>query len=109
MGFSQVQGPQGLVWQQRGFVEMPRKRDIKHDVKKAPPNVVPEGEDEDVNDDDPDACQICFEHKSNTCIIECGHACMCISCSRALYETQGNKWVCPKCREPITRVIRMFK
>jgi hypothetical protein len=81
----------------------------KFDIAKAPPKAIPEGPDEEIDSSSPDACIVCYSNRVNTCIIECGHACLCVSCSRSLYENQGDRWVCPQCREPISRILRMYK
>lgn len=81
----------------------------KFDIAKAPPKAIPEGADEEIDPSSPDVCIVCYANRISTCIVECGHACMCVTCSRSLYENQGDKWVCPKCREPIVRIMRMYK
>jgi len=47
-------------------------------------------------------CKICFERETDTVLLECGHQCCCIECSK-------NLKVCPICRKTITRVVSIFK
>lgn len=66
-----------------------------------PSNVGETTEGETV-DDDSNLCKVCFENKVDSVILECGHSISCFSCGRSLR-------ICPICRRPITRVIRIFR
>lgn len=48
-----------------------------------------------------DECVVCLAAPRECVLIECGHACVCEQCSGALA-------LCPICRAPIARVIRMY-
>ncbi|CAK8683629.1 unnamed protein product [Clavelina lepadiformis] len=54
-------------------------------------------------------CVICWSNTANTAIKDCGHVCMCLSCSRQLRPCKvgGNK-TCPLCRKNITGVIKLY-
>jgi E3 ubiquitin-protein ligase XIAP/baculoviral IAP repeat-containing protein 2/3 len=62
-----------------------RKRDIAGDM-----------------DEDEYLCKICFELKIDSIILPCGHCCSCMECCQALD-------ICPICRTPIDRVVKMYK
>jgi len=47
-------------------------------------------------------CKICFERETDTVLLECGHQCCCLECSKNLKN-------CPICRKTITRVVPIFK
>lgn len=46
-------------------------------------------------------CSICWEREKNCVILECGHMCSCVECTKPLKE-------CPICRQNITRAVRVF-
>lgn len=47
-------------------------------------------------------CVVCLEFPVEVLILECGHACLCYSCSEHV------KRQCPVCREPIVRTVPTF-
>jgi len=47
-------------------------------------------------------CKICFENPVDCVLLECGHLCCCRRCG-------GEMITCPMCRQPITRVLPVFK
>ncbi|GAB5358472.1 hypothetical protein AAMO2058_000460700 [Amorphochlora amoebiformis] len=51
--------------------------------------------------DDKELCKICFDREMNCALIPCGHT-VCLTCSKILD-------VCPNCREPFTRVQKLFR
>lgn len=46
-----------------------------------------------------DECKICYNTKSNTVLIPCGHKCICMACS------VGIKGLCPICRKNVVQVV----
>ena len=48
-----------------------------------------------------DECVVCLAAPRECVLVSCGHACVCEACSGALA-------LCPLCREPIERAIRIF-
>jgi len=57
---------------------------------------------QDGDDDDSNLCKVCFVGAVEAVILECGHAVLCMKCSNGMK-------LCPMCRQPISRVIKMFK
>ncbi|KAJ1915329.1 hypothetical protein H4219_004382 [Mycoemilia scoparia] len=53
-----------------------------------------------------DTCRICWENGSNCAFLNCGHMCTCHDCAERL---KLDKNECPICREPIARIVRIFK
>lgn len=51
-------------------------------------------------------CIMCLDHAIKTAMIDCGHACLCITCLRTIVLI-GNG-MCPKCRCPITRAMNIY-
>lgn len=70
--------------------------------------------DEDLNEKEinPDhykeeeICSICMERKIITVIVDCGHRCLCVACSRK-YQHQENPQ-CPICRKNVTHIIKTY-
>ncbi len=64
-------------------------------------------DDEPKKVEDPDdfggECLICMDAQVNTCIVPCGHMCLCHECSKVV----GDK--CPVCRTKMKQVIKTFK
>ncbi|KAJ1673722.1 hypothetical protein EV182_004688 [Spiromyces aspiralis] len=58
------------------------------------------------DEDDVDMCKICWDQKSNCAFLNCGHMCTCHDCADRLKATKNE---CPICREPIARIVRIFK
>ncbi len=58
-------------------------------------------EEEDDDDDDGKLCKICFVSAIDCVLLNCGHLCCCLECSKALRA-------CPMCRSPIERVVKTF-
>jgi hypothetical protein len=54
--------------------------------------------------EDAQKCQICMENDCDAAIEPCGHVCCCMDCADDL-----PKRVCPMCREPITKVMKVYK
>jgi hypothetical protein len=54
-------------------------------------------------------CVVCMARAKNTVIIDCGHSCMCVSCS---IDVAGGKEVgkvkCPICQVEVTRILRVY-
>jgi len=69
--------------------------------------IIPLAETEPVYNLEKKSCVICLEREVKTAIVDCGHACLCVKCAREL----GLKGIygCPKCRRPITRIIRLYE
>lgn len=62
-------------------------------------------EEEKVNEEN-DLCSICMERKIVTVIVDCGHRCLCVTCSRT-YQNHDNPQ-CPICRKNITHIIKTY-
>ena len=63
----------------------------------------PDGEDEEVEEGDP-YCVACMVNKPKILSAKCGHLCLCVMCSRHIFE---NKKICPKCRGPWTDLVKV--
>jgi hypothetical protein len=53
---------------------------------------------------DADICKICFDAPYECVILECGHICSCMECSKLFLKGE-----CPICRVKVTRVVKFFK
>jgi hypothetical protein len=53
---------------------------------------------------DADICKICFDAPYECIILECGHICSCMACSKLFKNGE-----CPICRVKVTRVVKFFK
>jgi len=62
----------------------------------------PIGNDEEANDDN--TCCICLRNKP-VIVSNCGHKCLCIGCSKNIFDRENN---CPICRAPRTVLIRVY-
>ncbi len=51
-------------------------------------------------------CIICYERSIKTTITDCGHQIYCVSCTHSTVK-QGT--LCPICRVPITKIIRIYE
>lgn len=49
-----------------------------------------------------DVCKVCWDATINCVLLECGHMCACISCSKKLME-------CPICRQHVVRCVHVFR
>jgi len=70
---------------------------------------IPEAEEEPSADEDtPEAmlCKICIERVHNTLVVDCSHACMCVTCARRVLGEVKKKRRCPICRQDIVKGIR---
>jgi formate dehydrogenase maturation protein FdhE len=56
---------------------------------------------------DDSTCRICCDAHINAVFLECGHMAACMPCANRLQQEERN--VCPICREPITRVVHVFR
>ena len=57
-----------------------------------------------------DICTVCYENPIDSALVQCGHMCMCYECSLIVKgPSQNNSGPCPICREPIEKVLRIFK
>jgi len=45
-------------------------------------------------------CKVCFENKVNTCIIDCGHTCLCSECIATIMNDTKK---CPICRKEVVK------
>jgi hypothetical protein len=50
----------------------------------------------------PEDCQICMERRCDTCLVPCGHACICGTCAECVRE-------CPWCIAVIQQRVRTFR
>ena len=76
--------------------------DIGHMLGTADTSETSEDEEESDNEK---TCKICFEKKINTAVVPCGHACMCIGCSKSVMEKNAK---CPICTNNITQILKLF-
>ena len=51
---------------------------------------------------DKDICKVCWDAAINCVLLECGHMCACITCSKKLLE-------CPICRQNVVRAVHVFR
>jgi hypothetical protein len=51
-------------------------------------------------------CVVCISNKVQTVITDCGHSCLCFGCATVFGTVQPAR--CPKCRTPISKIIRIF-
>jgi hypothetical protein len=50
-------------------------------------------------------CCVCLERPIETALLECGHALACMQCAAVLSAAGAG---CPCCRQPITRIARIY-
>lgn len=58
----------------------------------------------DEEEDEKTLCVVCQERTANAVIMNCGHLYTCVSCTTRLSPRS-----CPICRQPIKRVVRVYK
>ena len=66
----------------------------------------PEGDDVEVGEGS-ESCVACYLNKPQILSSGCGHLCLCIGCSKKIYQGDNNK--CPKCRKPWDNLIKVFQ
>jgi len=49
-------------------------------------------------------CVVCEDNRANICLLECGHLCLCKSCSPDVVLKNS----CPLCRSPIARSVKIY-
>jgi hypothetical protein len=54
--------------------------------------------------DDENLCKICYVSRTDTAVEPCGH-CFCFTCTDRWNKEKGE---CPKCREKITKLLRIY-
>jgi len=54
------------------------------------------------SNNDSSSCNICMENPVDSVFLDCAHSSVCMSCSQNLKS-------CPLCRQPIIKVIKIFK
>lgn len=54
-------------------------------------------------------CIICCDNKISACIVDCGHANLCVTCIRRVVQLSPDKAACPNCNTKITKVIKIFQ
>jgi len=52
-------------------------------------------------------CKICWDNPINCVLIECGHMATCTVCAKRLMASGSSQ--CPICREPISRIVHVFR
>eukprot|EP01118_Nematostelium_gracile_P005234 TRINITY_DN1639_c0_g1_i2.p1 TRINITY_DN1639_c0_g1~~TRINITY_DN1639_c0_g1_i2.p1 ORF type:complete len:271 (+),score=47.71 TRINITY_DN1639_c0_g1_i2:141-953(+) len=78
------------------------KSDLIHKVKKFCPQVLGiTTKSELFNIPENEQCIICFDHRIDCVLLECGHLAVCMICSKNLRE-------CPICRRMVSRVVQTF-
>lgn len=60
----------------------------------------------EVDDNDDDECIVCFDKETNSCLIECGHVCVCYDCAVELLRLSQP---CPICRVDIRQAIKIHR
>ncbi|KAL6048341.1 Baculoviral IAP repeat-containing protein 2 [Balamuthia mandrillaris] len=94
-------GPTMSQWRKDGYTG-----DKVRELISEGPTIENKGEERrglgEAPNEDENMCKICFEIEINSVILECGHSATCLSCSSGLQT-------CPLCRQPITRVVKLFK
>ncbi|CAO3692025.1 unnamed protein product [Rhizopus stolonifer] len=51
-------------------------------------------------------CRICLDAEQNCVFLNCGHMAACMDCAKALIESKNE---CPICREPIIKLVHVFR
>eukprot|EP00475_Leptophrys_vorax_P012996 TRINITY_DN1936_c0_g2_i1.p1 TRINITY_DN1936_c0_g2~~TRINITY_DN1936_c0_g2_i1.p1 ORF type:complete len:137 (-),score=15.24 TRINITY_DN1936_c0_g2_i1:20-400(-) len=56
-------------------------------------------------------CRICYTNEANSCLLPCGHICICYDCatSSEFMTCQYSKMQCPMCRSVIRTVYKTFR
>jgi hypothetical protein len=56
-------------------------------------------------------CRVCYTNEANSCLVPCGHLCMCYECATSAEFMQSvySKMQCPMCRAPIRTVYKTFR
>jgi len=72
-----------------------------------------------INEESKYICRICMENEIDTVMLECGHMFFCDECAKQLEPLQNSenisldelsqKSLCPICRKPITRVVKIYR
>mmetsp|Transcript_12119 Transcript_12119/g.27991 ORF Transcript_12119/g.27991 Transcript_12119/m.27991 type:complete len:265 (+) Transcript_12119:52-846(+) len=52
------------------------------------------------------ACKMCLEFEADTCIVDCGHVALCVTCILKVGASPAPS--CPVCRKEISKAIRVF-
>jgi len=63
-------------------------------------------------DDDkdlPSQCVICCDGECTHALIPCGHLCLCDECVRLIMDDAESLSLCPVCREPSSKAIRVYQ
>ncbi|KAI8972458.1 zinc finger, C3HC4 type-domain-containing protein [Pilobolus umbonatus] len=60
----------------------------------------------DTSDDSSSECRICYDAQQNCVFLDCGHMVTCMDCAKKLIETKNE---CPICREPIIKLVHVFR
>jgi hypothetical protein len=53
-------------------------------------------------------CVVCHDANAERAMVPCGHFCLCDDCSETLWTQDGAK-LCPLCRVPIQRSLKIFR
>jgi hypothetical protein len=61
---------------------------------------------EDLNNN-PSLCVICWNDKKTIVLLPCRHLCVCVSCSKKLWNNTQNE-TCPICRNNVESLIEVF-
>lgn len=68
--------------------------------------IVPDSIEEHSAEENEPVCKICMNFSVKTIITDCGHACLCVTCSRMLFNS--DEFRCPLCRVQITKIERIY-
>lgn len=74
-------------------------------LQRAGGGAVPVEEDADARREEA-TCVVCMERRRALAPVDCGHRCLCGTCARELCRRGGP--CCPVCREPVTRLVRVY-
>jgi hypothetical protein len=76
----------------------------------APLPVIPEGEDEPVEEDtdNDNECIICTVNKKNTLFRPCNHIALCIHCSREYYNRNSEDFKCVICKQMCSHIEKVY-
>lgn len=68
------------------------------------------GEDLSFDSDDIESerCVICIDHKKCCAIDPCGHMCLCVCCTRSLWNGFDQNVYCPVCRCQVKKILRIY-
>ncbi|ORX95677.1 hypothetical protein K493DRAFT_337238 [Basidiobolus meristosporus CBS 931.73] len=82
------------------------KRELVDRVQRLVDNFKAEMSEYTRSESEDSLCRICCDATINCVMLECGHMATCMTCGKRLKESKNE---CPLCREPITRLVHVFR